>query len=206
MGKHALILKGGANHSVILPAMARVFSMLCSYCRVYLYLYPVSTVYHTVRYLYAVMLSYCLGYVCKLIILQFPDFSNILCDFPWLSKALTGKYPPIFQSEWEPCYRGFLFEYFYSKNVIYSLDCYIHYLFQLLLKIPSSFIRLSKVAEVLPKNKMFVPFNQDTNCRGPVNQRTRIFVISLNNCSYFQNSSFFETLQLAFVASLCNFK
>ena len=41
MGKHVLILKGGANCAAVLAAMVRVFSVLCSYCRVYLYLYPV---------------------------------------------------------------------------------------------------------------------------------------------------------------------
>ena len=38
MGKPALILKGCVNCSAILAAMVRV---LCSYHRVYLYLYPV---------------------------------------------------------------------------------------------------------------------------------------------------------------------
>ena len=38
MREHALILKGGANHSAILLAAVRV---LCSYHSVYLYFYPV---------------------------------------------------------------------------------------------------------------------------------------------------------------------
>ena len=38
MGKHPLILKGGANCSAVFVAMVRI---LCSYHRMYLYLYPV---------------------------------------------------------------------------------------------------------------------------------------------------------------------
>ena len=37
MGKHTLILKGGVSGSAILAG----FIMLCGYCAVYLYLYPV---------------------------------------------------------------------------------------------------------------------------------------------------------------------
>ena len=51
MGKHALILKGGANHSAI-PV---VF---------------ISTLYHDVQYFYVIMKSYYLGYVHKHTTLQ----------------------------------------------------------------------------------------------------------------------------------------
>ena len=63
MGKHTLILKGGAICCAILVAAVKV---LCSYHRVYIY-----TMYRTMWYLSVVMPFYYLGCMHNLITLQY---------------------------------------------------------------------------------------------------------------------------------------